>query len=45
VGGLGVFGGLIINAWAKYFERKDRIQIMLKSGEWDGIDRRKNGTR
>lgn len=45
VGSIGVIGGLIINAVARYLERKDRIQVMLKSGEWDGIERRKNGTR
>lgn len=34
--------GLVIQAVAKYYERKDRIQIALKSGEWDGIERRSN---
>ena len=37
--------GLIIQSVAKYYERKDRIQIALKNGNWDGKERRLNGTR
>lgn len=40
VGILVGIGGLVITAIAKYYERKDRLQAMLKSGEWDGIERR-----
>ena len=37
--------GLIVSAIAKYYERKDRVQVMLSKGEWDGKERRINGDR
>jgi hypothetical protein len=37
--------GLIISAIAKYYERKDRIQVLLNKGDWDGKERRIDGTR
>lgn len=43
IGALVGIGGLIITAVAKYYERKDRIQVLLKSGDWDGIERRIDG--
>lgn len=46
--GIGAFVGvcgLIITSIAKYYERKDRLQVLLKSGDWDGIERRLDGTR
>ena len=45
VGFFGVLGGLIINGIAKYYERKDRLQSMRFKNEWDGIERRVDGTR
>jgi len=43
VGALVGIMGVIITAIAKYYERKDRLQSMLKTGDWDGIERRSNG--